>query len=154
MKKGVFEMTETFLKILTAGYLAVMLLGMFFAINNYYLYFEESEVNRDVLSLTDGMMSASCLVETRDKPMEMHYTVKGLLKQSKLETEDSKSQSCVKFGKAFKYDVINSETGSILYTLGDRTVGGEDVNSMLFPAAMNKSNGDVIPVILNVTVEQ
>lgn len=145
-------MTETFLKMLTAGYLAVMLLGMFFAINNYYLYFEESEVNRDVLGLADGMMSASCLVETR-KPMTMNYGVKALMSEDKLQSESSRLQSCIKFGKHFKYDVIDSD-GTILYELGDRTVGGEDVKSMLMPAALNKTNGQVVPIILNITVEQ
>lgn len=147
-------MSETFLKILTTAYLAVILLGIFFAINNYYIYFTESEVNRDTLSLTDALLSANCLVVERNG-----QAVKGLLDSDSLSDEELKSgcggtTSCILFGRNFRYSIIEgSENGNLLYDLGDTCVSGDNTYSTLFPASLRKANGEVIPVIINVTVE-
>ena len=151
--KGMFEMTETFLKILTTAYLAVMLLGIFFAINNYYLYFKESEVNRDVLTLADGMLSAECLVE-----YENSQPKKAVLSSNDLDAEKVRSASCIVFGKNFKYEIISAKDSTVLYKLGNqnyfKTVNADNVRSSMFPAAMKyDKTGEVIPIMMNVTVE-
>ena len=152
--KGIFEMSETFLKVLTTAYLAVILLGMFFAINNYYIYFTESEVNRDALSLSDALLSANCLVVERGG-----QPVKGLFNYEYLDEEDKISgcggiTSCVPFGRNFRYSIREgSETGKVLYDLGDTCVGGDKAYSILYPASLRNETGHVIPVIINVTVE-
>lgn len=142
--KGVFEFTETFLKMLNTAYLAVMLLGIFFAINNYYLYFTDSESNRDVMTLTDGMLSAACLVET-----ENGQPIKALFSETKLDY-DKNGVSCVKFGKAFTYSVLDPNM-KILYSSGDTHISSTG-HSSLFPASMKTSSGEVKQITLNVTV--
>ena len=160
--KGVFEFTETFLKMLTAGYLAVMLLGIFFAVNNYYLYFTESEANRDVLVLADGILSANCLISYNGEPGDKAIFREELLYAELALSLSAYNQnnirigptSCVIFGKNFKYDVIiNTKDRKETFNLGDRLVEGGDTRSTLFPATMRTSEGDIIPVLLQVTVE-
>ena len=143
--KGMFEFTETFLKMLTTGYLAVVLLGIFFSLNNYYLYFDDTEINRDVLSFGDGLIAADCLVIKRDG-----YPVKALLNETAI-SDDEKSPSCVDYGRDFMYTILLDEKEPPIYTVGSG-LDPEKTHSALFPAAMQKDSGEVVPILVNVSV--
>jgi hypothetical protein len=158
MKGGIFSVSETFMKIISTGYVAIVLLGIFFAINQYHIVYMENRLDRETLNVGNTVLS-SCIAEERNG-----YVVKGLLSSEKLaaQTKD-KNIDCLNFYKGVYIEVFDSQN-ALLYGVGNGTVcsnypmgssdackGKTTTTNTVFPASLNTANG-IIHVIVNVTI--
>ena len=50
MKGGVFSLSETFMKVLSTAYVAIVVLGIFLAINQYHIIFIENRMDRETMT--------------------------------------------------------------------------------------------------------
>ncbi|MFH0929450.1 MAG: hypothetical protein V1818_03785 [Candidatus Aenigmatarchaeota archaeon] len=154
--KGAFALSETFIKILSTGVLAIILLAIFLSINNYHLIYAENAIDREALIVGNTVLS-SCIAEGYDEGKP----IKALLSEEKIVYKyDSVSESnidCLEYEKGIYIEIYDED--SLLYGFGDRhvckspsnTICEVDRGMMVFPAAL-KGAAIVIPVTVNVYV--
>ncbi|MFH1229377.1 MAG: hypothetical protein V1678_03055 [Candidatus Aenigmatarchaeota archaeon] len=164
MKGGIFSNTETFMKILSTGYLTVVLLGIFFAINQYHMIFIENKMDRETLNVGNTVLS-SCIAEN-----STGYVVKGLLSEGKLIAKlnanpaRDRNIDCLRFYKGIYIEIYNMNN-NLLYGIGDATICvnyplGATTPCKLnpandyttFPAALNTTSSGIIPVMVNISI--
>ena len=152
--KGIFSISQTFMNILITGYIAVVLLGVFFSINQYHLISLENRLEREALIIGDSILT-SCLVEESN-----WFPVKGLFSEYKIEEEETINPSrhmnihCMNYGKSI-YVEIYDLSGNLLHGIGNSKVCEEafprpckklsTTTNVTFPASL-KQNTRVIPV--------
>ncbi len=161
MKGSTFALSETFMKILTTAYVAIVLLGIYFALNQYHLIFVENRVDREALNIGNAILS-SCIAEYSGG-----YPVKGLLSKEKIEEENERDPfreeniQCLRYDKGIYIEIYDTSK-NILYRVGnfgvcDRhhafpdCIKKDTTTTTTFPAALNITN-KVIPVIVNVSI--
>jgi hypothetical protein len=173
MKGQIFALSETFVKILSVASLAVVLMAIFFSINQYHLIYLENKADRETLVVGSTVMS-SCIAETSNGE-----PVKGLLSEENiipLKDVKNKNIECLKYGISSQViggaiipaDYVEHERGiyieiyegsnpKLLYAFGNSGVCQklEDATGVcrvketttftVFPAALKRSSG-IIPV--------
>jgi hypothetical protein len=164
MKGGIFSNTETFMKILSTGYLTVVLLGIFFAINQYHMIFIENKMDRETLNVGNTVLS-SCIAEN-----STGYVVKGLISEgkviAKLNANPARDRNidCLKFYKGVYIEIYNMNN-NLLYGIGNSTVCANYPMSgsvsciekstndyTTFPAVLNTTSSGIIPVMVNISI--
>jgi len=155
MKGGIFALSETFMKILSTASVAIVLLAIFFAFNQYTIIYTENRIDRESLVVGDTVLSG-CIAESSNG-----YPIKALLSEEKIIRERyflnpfrNKNMDCLKFSKPI-YIEIYSDT--LLYGIGnsavcrtiDPCVKRPATTSTVFPATLNQTTR-IIPV--NVTI--
>ena len=146
MKGGIFALSETFMKILSTGSVAIVLLAIFFAFNEYSIIYMENRIDRETLVIGDAVLS-SCIAEVSNG-----YPIKGLLSEDKIRA--NRNMNCLRFSRPIYIEIYNN---TLLYGIGSsapclRTnpcVKRTGTTSTVFPAALNRTTR-IIPV--NVTV--
>jgi hypothetical protein len=146
MKGGIFALSETFMKILSTAAVAIVLLAIFFAFNQYNLVYTENRIDRESLVVGDAVLS-SCIAESSNG-----YPIKGLLSEEKIRL--NRDMSCLRYSKPIYIEIYSSV---LLYGIGDPRpclrlnpcVKRVDTTSTVFPAALNQTT-EIIPV--NVTI--
>lgn len=122
MKGDLFDVSGPFVKILETAFLALLLFGIFFAINQYNLIFLENSRDREILVVGDTVLSLSCLTENYGG-----YPVKALLSEDKINNEialnplKNKNINCMNYDKKV-YVEIYDKNGNLLYDIGDSSV--------------------------------
>jgi len=155
MKGGIFALSETFMKILSTGAVAIVLLSIFFAFNQYNLIYTENRIDRESLVVGDTVLS-SCIAEN-----STGYPIKGFLSEEKIRNERytanpsrNRNMDCLKFSKPIYIEIFSD---TLLYGIGnsaacqtiDPCVKRPATTSTVFPAALNQTTR-IIPV--NVTI--
>jgi len=155
---GLFDVSGPFMKIFTAAFLAVVLLAMFFAINQYNLIFLENSIDRETLVVGDTILSLDCLTENYGG-----HPVKALLSENKIDNEILLNQlrnnniNCVNYNKEIYveiYDNPNFNAAGLLYGIGDSTICKNPFPNICqklystsvttFPAALKRASGTEI----------
>ena len=163
MKGSTFALSETFMKILTTAYVAIVLLGIYFALNQYHLIFVENRADRETLNIGNAVLS-SCIAEYSGG-----YPVKGLLSEEKIKEENIRDPfrdeniQCLRYDKGI-YIEIYDKSKQLLYGVGNFGVCDQNhafpdcikkdtTTTTTFPAALyNKTSNKIIPVIVNVSI--
>jgi len=163
MKGGEFSISETFTKILSTAYLAVVLLAIFFTINNYNLVFLENKIDRETLVVGNTILT-SCIAEYSG-----NYPIKALLSENNISSQTRNANpNCLKFSKGIYIEIYN-ET-SFMYGFGNpgvctnrdqligrpasdptRCIKKDTTGFTIFPAALNRTT-KIIPVNLTIFV--
>ncbi|MBN2202971.1 MAG: hypothetical protein JW700_02210 [Candidatus Aenigmarchaeota archaeon] len=157
MKGGIFALSETFMKIISTAFLAIVLLGIFLALNDYTLIYTQNRMERETLVVGNIVLS-SCIAEERNE-----YPVKGLLSEEKIQQyENVKNENidCLDYSKGIY--VMISRNEEILYSFGngevceDITNDGECIEKPLtyytdLPASLKRTN-DIVPVNVRIFV--
>ena len=164
MKGSTFALSETFMKILTTAYVAIVLLGIFFAITQYHIIFVENRTDRETLNAGNAVLS-SCIAESDNSGK---YSVKGLLSEEKIKEENlrdpfrSENIPCLRYEKGIYIEIYNANK-QLLYSAGNSNVCDPanpfpspcdkklTATTTTFPAALNRTT-EVIPVIVNVSI--
>lgn len=163
MKGSTFALSETFMKIITTAYLAIVLLGIWFALNQYHLIFLENRADREALNVGNAVLS-SCIAEYSEG-----YPVKGLLSEEKIKEENVRDPLREENIQCFRYDKeiyieIYDTNKKLLYGVGNfgvcdihhafpDCVKKDTTTTTTFPAALyNKTSNKVIPVIVNISI--
>ena len=155
MKGGIFALSEMFVKILSIASVALVLLAIFMALNQYHIIYLENKVDRETLAAGNAVLS-SCIAEYRDG-----HSVKALLSESKIVSyiaanpSKDKNLDCLPYERGIYIEVYDGN--DLLYGLGDSTVcettdpciKKDATTFTTFPAALNRS-GTVIPVTVKV----
>jgi hypothetical protein len=147
MKGGIFALSETFLKILSTASVGIVLLAIFFTINQYNLIYMENRVDRETLIVGDAVLS-SCIAESSNG-----YPIKGLLSEEKI--RNNRNMDCLNYDKAI-YIEIYSDT-LLLYGIGNPAACSRinpcqkrsSSTSTIFPAALNQTT-KIIPVSVTI----
>jgi hypothetical protein len=164
MKGGIFDLSEMFLKILSTASVAIILMAIFFTLNQYHIIYMENKADREALVVGNTVLS-SCICDTSGG-----NAVKGLLSEEKVlaeissNTDKDRNVDCMKYGKGIYIEIYDEET--LLYGFGnsgvcevawkDRDVSKDYVcrkkTSTLtndFTAVLNKTT-NIIPVKVTV----
>lgn len=150
MKGGIFALSETFLKILSTAAVAIVLLAIFFTMNQYNLIYMENRVDRETLIVGDAVLS-SCIAESYNG-----YPIKGLLSEEKIKNElianpsRNRNMDCLKYNKAIYIEIYSD---ILLYGFGNSAACSRinpcqeraSTTSTIFPAALNQTT-KIIPV--------
>jgi len=160
MKGSTFALSETFMKILTTAYVAIILLGIYFALNQYHLIFVENRADRETLNVGNAVLS-SCIAEYSGG-----YPVKGLLSEEKIKEENIRDPfrdeniQCLRYDKGIYIEIYNSNK-QLLYGVGNfgvckqpfpsPCIKKDTTTTTTFPAALNRTT-KIIPVIVNVSI--
>lgn len=145
--KGIFQLSETFIKIVTLAYLVIALFGMFFGINEYFLQIDIGKNYKQAIIVGDSIIGSKCLAVK-----EGDYYVKGLIDKSLI----SNSVNCFAFSKPI-YLVVTSE--GIKETVGDQTLSadlesyGEDKPFVRIPIAVKLNENNIKPGVIDVYVK-
>lgn len=151
--KGIFEITESFLKIVQTVYIIAVLLAIFFTLNQYNLYFIGSRLDREALIVGDAALSASCLAESAADGTP----IKGLLSKANIVSEISRQSntiSCLPYTKAIYIQICEKDCSltTPLHSLGDPIILGRTTTyNTTYPAAYDDGT-KVIPVHFQVFV--
>jgi hypothetical protein len=161
MKGGLFSQSETFLKILSTAYAAIVILAMVFAINQYRLIYLENRASRETLIMGYTILSSNCITE-----LSNDYPVKFLLSEKKIDDEitlnsaRNSNPSCLNYNKKI-YIEIYDEDNTLLKRFGDSTVcenpypdpdsckGNQRTTFSILPGALNITS-KIIPVTLKI----
>lgn len=151
--KGIFKLTEGLVKMITTAYLALVLLAVFFAINNYYLYYVDGKSNREALIIADSVLGADCLVKIKDGyPIKGFFTRYDENGKIKLKDHDNIVPSCLKINKDIYIEILD-ENKNRLFRIGMTSLKYDaDVHYSTFPAAYDDGN-TISPVILNLSIK-
>jgi hypothetical protein len=159
MKGGIFALSENFIKILSTAFLAIVLLAIFIALNQYQLINVENRMDRETLAVGSIVLSSNCLIEN------FNYPIKYLLSQEKIDLEISnnparnQNPSCLVYDKGIYVEVYD-ETNAVVRAFGNSGVCNSldasyrcDKKSStaytVFPAAFDTGNG-IIPVTVKI----
>jgi hypothetical protein len=136
---------------------ALVLLSIFFTLNQYRLIYMENRGDREALVAANTVLS-SCIAE-----VSSGMPVKGLLSEDEIklfEDVDNGNIHCLKYEKGIYTEIYSGD--SLLYGFGDSSVcarmsNGECIRKVstsysTFPASMKRSDGKVIPVVMEVFV--
>jgi hypothetical protein len=146
MKGGIFALSETFMKIISTASVAIVLLAIFFAFNQYSLIYTENRIDRESLVVGDTVLS-SCIAESSNG-----YPIKGLLSEEKI--RNNRNMDCLRYNKPIYIEIYSD---ILLYGIGNPApclrinpcVKRATTTSTVFPAALNQTTR-IIPV--NVTI--
>jgi hypothetical protein len=147
MKGGIFTLSEHLMKMLNTAFLSVVLLAVFFAIEQYNLIYVENKIDRETLVVGDTILSADCIVEVYN-----NYTIKALFSEQKILLENTKNPrtmtnvTCLNYGKPILIRIYSGFT--LLYEIGNHTASK---TSTVFPGALKRAT-EIIPVTVNVTL--
>jgi hypothetical protein len=161
MKGQIFALSETFVKILSVASLAVVLMAIFFSINQYKLIYTENKGDRESLVVGSTVMS-SCIAN-----VSTSEAVKGLLNEDNIKLfKDIKNQNiyCLKYSKAIYVEIYDG-ANHLLYGFGN-AIGTSSACQVIdpvtkicrpksntyytiFPASLNRSS-TIIPVNVNI----
>jgi len=150
MKGGAFTLSESFMKIISTGYVAVVLLAIFFAVNEYNLIYMDNRGDRETLVVGDAVLS-SCIAENYNG-----YAVKGLLSEAKIQQKIIANPSrnsnidCLNYNKGIFIEVYD-ENNILLQEFGNSTVCTSRYpcvtkSFVSFPVALNRTTSIIIPV--------
>jgi len=149
--KGKLDISEAFMKILTAGLITMIVASIFFTIYHYNLTLLENKLEREAL-VVDNVILSSCIAETSGG-----YPVKGLLSEDKINIEEllnplkNKNIYCINYDKKIFVRIHDDIDGSLLHEIGDSTILSEPNINTTFQAALNITS-EIIPVTLEIFI--
>jgi hypothetical protein len=164
MKGGIFALSENFMKILETSFLAIVLLSIFIALNQYQLINLENKVDRETLVVGDTVLS-SCIAESCCGGS----VIRGLLSECKIKGKEASNQlnnqniDCLNYDKGIYIEIYN-ESNYLLHGFGDSRVclnrnpfpnscnKKSTTSYTIFPAAFNLTDSNIIPVTVKIFV--
>ena len=156
---GTLTISETFMKILTTAFVAIVLVAIFFSLNEYNLIFLENKLDRESVVIGNAILS-SCIVENT----AAGYPVKGLLSEDKINDEIASNPTrtdnfCLLGYDKRIYVEVYDASGTLLYGTGDSSVCQSPpsptcikkvtTNTATSPAALNRTS-EIIQVTLEI----
>lgn len=144
--KGIFQPSETFIKVLCLCIAVVSILVIFLSFRDYNVNVYVNKLKREAVNIGEASLASPCLAETAGE-----YSAKALLSEEKIEKEKSKDGiSCLKYPKKF---LLRIAADGYSESVGNK--GIEDISyKNEFPAALKRKNGDVVPAIATVYLEK
>jgi len=141
--KGQFELSNLLLEIMSIMLICIFLVGIILTLIEFRAIIDSSTSERTGIDFGENVLSTSCLVES-----------KGLFVESKLDDEKTYSEahpddldglSCLKtsFLTATKIGIENKE-----WIIKDEF--NQNIDIFKFPAAVKKTNGEIVPATLTV----
>lgn len=145
--KGKFDISETFMKILSTGLITMIIASIFFTIYHYHLILLENKIEREALVVGNVILS-SCIAETSGG-----YPVKGLLSEYIITSlaPPPNPLSCLNYDKQIFVRIYKDSDGSLLHEIGNSTILSEPNINTTFRAALNRTS-EIIPVTLEIFV--
>ena len=145
--KGMSEFLGLFMKIMQIFFVVIALVSVFFTITDYEINIIVSEGTRESILVAQAALSAPCLtIDAIDG-----YAVRGLFDESELTALSlvDANPSCLTYPKNMLLKFEGADMTAIEVGKKDIVIG----QSVWYPVALQKTDGDIIPIIMQVSLE-